>query len=262
MLAAHFDPESKFAPPKEIDGAVFLDRNPKIFEYVLDYLRNGCRVVFDIPDNLVKSVCAEAEYFGLIGLKRATKKPAAEPLSDEQLKGRVKIIRDDFMQDPSNIFKLTKSMDELSGTPDFARKFVQLNADCILYCKDDERKGVISMIAILVERNELTSCDVKAGLVGLIRFLVVVCENSQESFDYLGEMMSTMLYVKAIDIPWLCNQVKEAAASHLFCENIIRALAKAIEANRGKDEVRAAFSGSSAEWLLGADWASVSKDIL
>jgi hypothetical protein len=28
MLAAKIDPESKFAPPKEIDGAVFLDRDP------------------------------------------------------------------------------------------------------------------------------------------------------------------------------------------------------------------------------------------
>jgi hypothetical protein len=105
MLAAKFDPESKFAPPKEIDGAVFLDRDPITFGHVLSYLRHGGQVVLDIPDDLVKAVYIEADYFGLEVLKRATK-PAVEPLSDEQLEGRVKIIRGDFMQDPSNIFKL------------------------------------------------------------------------------------------------------------------------------------------------------------
>jgi hypothetical protein len=71
MLASKFDPESKFAPPKERDGGVFLDRNPKAFDYLLNYLRNGCQVVSDIPDKLLKDLCAEADYFGLIGLKGA-----------------------------------------------------------------------------------------------------------------------------------------------------------------------------------------------
>jgi hypothetical protein len=46
-------------------------RSPKTFGYVLDYLHNGCWVVFDIPDDLVKADCAKAEYFGLIILKGA-----------------------------------------------------------------------------------------------------------------------------------------------------------------------------------------------
>jgi hypothetical protein len=71
MLAAKFDPASNFAPPKELDGGVFLDRDPITFRYVLYYLRNGCQVVFDIPDDLVKAVGAEADYFGLTVLKGA-----------------------------------------------------------------------------------------------------------------------------------------------------------------------------------------------
>jgi hypothetical protein len=71
MLATKFDPESKFALPKEIDGAVFLDREPITFHYILKYLRNGCQVVSDIPDELLKDMCADANYFGLIGLKQA-----------------------------------------------------------------------------------------------------------------------------------------------------------------------------------------------
>jgi len=69
MLAAKFDEDSSFAPPTEFDGAVFLDRNPRTFEYVLDYLRNRCRVQFDVPLKLLKQLQADADYFGLVGLK-------------------------------------------------------------------------------------------------------------------------------------------------------------------------------------------------
>jgi hypothetical protein len=79
-------------------------------------------------------------------------------------------------------------------------------------------------------------------------------------------MLSTMLRVKAMDIPWICEQAeKTKMSSEENPEKSIRALAGAIEANRGKDEVRAAFGGSgatAAEKLIGAKWASVSKDIL
>jgi hypothetical protein len=75
MLAAKFDPESKFAPPKEIDGT---------FEYVLEYLRHGCQVVLDIPDDLFKAFHVKADYyFGLKALVRAS--THVPSLSDEQL---------------------------------------------------------------------------------------------------------------------------------------------------------------------------------
>jgi hypothetical protein len=72
MLAAKFDPNSNVAPSKnELDGAVFLDRNPKTFEHVLCYLRHGCQGMSNIPDELLNELRADAVYFGLIGLKQA-----------------------------------------------------------------------------------------------------------------------------------------------------------------------------------------------
>jgi hypothetical protein len=49
-----------------------LTATPKRFEIVLDYLRNGCTLVSDtVPDDLVTYVKADADYFGLWGLKLA-----------------------------------------------------------------------------------------------------------------------------------------------------------------------------------------------
>jgi translation initiation factor 4G len=198
--------------------------------------------------------------------KTPSKSAGVEPLSKEKLERRVKGIRGEFMQDPSNIEELMLSMDELSGTPDFGTTFVQLNSDTIVDCKEDERQAIFSILAILVEKNKLTSSDVKAGLVDLIEFIDSYVCDAPKAFEYLGEMLSTMLRVKAMDIPWICEQAeKTKMSSEENPEKIIRALAGAIEANRGKDEVRAAFGGSgatAAEKLLGAKWASVSKDIL
>ena len=46
MLANKFDPVSQFAAPVEFEGAIFINRDPDSFKYVLNYLRNGCRPRF------------------------------------------------------------------------------------------------------------------------------------------------------------------------------------------------------------------------
>lgn len=71
MLALMFQPASNFAPPAQEDGSVFLDRNPATFEYILDYLRNGCCLVGPPPSELLQLLCADADFFGLIRLKAA-----------------------------------------------------------------------------------------------------------------------------------------------------------------------------------------------
>ena len=78
MLASKFSPASQFAPPIEIEpGILFLDRNPATFDLILDYLRNGCRMVTKPPSHLLPLLRAEADYFSLVKLVEACDLPAA-----------------------------------------------------------------------------------------------------------------------------------------------------------------------------------------
>ena len=170
------------------------------------------------------------------------------------------------MQDPNNLEELLLSFDELSGTPDAGTQFVSFNSDRIIDCKDNERKAIYAMLKVLVEKGKLSSANVKAGLVDLIEFIDSYVYDAPKAFDYLGEMLSTMLLVNALDIPWICEQAeKTKVSSDDNPEKIIRALAGAIEASKGKDEVKSLFVGGSTksvETLLADKWAVVSKDIL
>jgi hypothetical protein len=191
---------------------------------------------------------------------------AHEPMTKEKFERRVKSIRSEFKQDPSNIDELLLSVDELSGTPDYGSQFVSMNSDHIIDCKEDERKSIFSMLALLVEKGKITSSDVKAGLMDLIEFIDSFVCDAPKAFDYLGEMLSTMLRVKAVDVSYVCEHAeKTKPSSEANPEKIIRAFAGAIEASQGKDALRASFSGSAKalESLLGSDkWAAISKDIL
>ena len=55
-----------------IDGAYFIDRNPKYFPYVLDYLRNGKLLINS--DISLEAMKCEASYFGLVNLEEELNK--------------------------------------------------------------------------------------------------------------------------------------------------------------------------------------------
>ena len=51
-----------------VDGAYFIDRDPKYFPCVLNYLRNG-QLVID-SDISLEAMRYEASYFGLVNLEK------------------------------------------------------------------------------------------------------------------------------------------------------------------------------------------------
>ena len=65
MLAAMFNPESERPPAgKDDNGNFFMDRNPRAFVYILEFLRNA-RLPEDITGCNIEQVEWEADYFGL-----------------------------------------------------------------------------------------------------------------------------------------------------------------------------------------------------
>ena len=71
MLENMFRLDSNFASPTETEGGeIFLDRNPVAFGYILDYLRDGCRLAVDLSKDeaMLQRLRADADYFGLEGL--------------------------------------------------------------------------------------------------------------------------------------------------------------------------------------------------
>ncbi|CAD6187195.1 unnamed protein product [Caenorhabditis auriculariae] len=56
---------------KDESGAIFINRDGKLFSYVLQYMRDGRNTVLPDDQNLLKRLRREAEFFGIEGLKQA-----------------------------------------------------------------------------------------------------------------------------------------------------------------------------------------------
>jgi len=67
MLAKMFDNKNKWNNCKDEEGAVRIDRSPKYFQPILDYLRHG-KIFMEKGINL-KGVHEEASFFGLTSLQ-------------------------------------------------------------------------------------------------------------------------------------------------------------------------------------------------
>jgi len=88
MLAKMFNPESSLRPGLMKDGAYFIDRDPKYFPYVLNYLRNG-QILLD-SDISLEAIKCEASYFGLVNL-------------EEELNGRIDMKKTDADKIQANL---------------------------------------------------------------------------------------------------------------------------------------------------------------
>jgi hypothetical protein len=83
MLAAMFDPErsSGRAPAmKDLNGAYFIDRDPKAFAVILGFLRTG-EVFLHHTGVSEKQIQIEADYFGLEGMIKTLRRQQGDIVS-------------------------------------------------------------------------------------------------------------------------------------------------------------------------------------
>ncbi|KAL3927717.1 MAG: hypothetical protein SGARI_005247, partial [Bacillariaceae sp.] len=204
---------------------------------------------------------------GFSALADAGGKPRPEPLDKDKFERRVKTILSEYIQDPSNISELMLAMEELTGTEKYGETFVSVSADHIIDCKENERQATYEMMGILVEKKQITPNDVKAGLADLVEFIdSYVCDDPR-AYEYLGNMLATMIRTRAIDMSWVAEQAEKTKLSDpTAAEKIIRGLVNAIKNDKrgGADAVKNAFGPhqDAMNKLLGAStWDAVKKEV-
>jgi len=197
--------------------------------------------------------------------KQEAAKSSHPPLDKDKFDRRVKTIRNEFIQDPNNLKELLLSMDELTGTKDYGSQFVSKNADHMIDCKESERAAMFLLLEVCAKEGKISSNDIKAGLVDIIEFIDSYVCDAPLAFDYLGRMLATMIRCNALDVTWVGKEAeKTKISSDANPEKIIRALIKAIKADKGIEAVKTAFGPhqKAMETLLGAEkWDSIKKEM-
>ncbi|XP_062611697.1 uncharacterized protein LOC134273514 [Saccostrea cucullata] len=93
MLAIRF---SGRHDPVMVDGAHFFDRDPKYFDYILNYLRDGNITADILPRNKedLHKILKEADYYQLLGLKEEVEKVIQQSSSNIEEAAKMSTFRD------------------------------------------------------------------------------------------------------------------------------------------------------------------------
>jgi translation initiation factor 4G len=153
-------------------------------------------------------------------------------------------------------------MDEVLGSPNAGKIIVQTNVDYAIDCKAAERAAIIEIIAILFTKDKLTSLDVQQPMGDIVEYIDSYVCDSPGAFGYVGDMLSTFLHVKALDVIWMCD-VTSKCFEHADKVKVIDHTVQAFKSKYGDAATRACFGGASEtralESLLGPDFQSIAR---
>jgi hypothetical protein len=197
-----------------------------------------------------------------------TSKPP--PLTLEKLKSRINTMRNEFIQDSSNVEELMLTFDELAGTPDAVMTLVSMNADRIFDCKDEEREAISAIFTLLFEKGKLTKDDIRNGLAEIVEFIDSFILDSPRAYDYLVDLLSAMLKVKALDVAWLCEQCEKLKLDPNpsgLPEKVVRKTMEATKQKFGVNVMKSCFGGKDdgirlARLLGDEKWNAIASEML
>jgi hypothetical protein len=183
--------------------------------------------------------------------------------TEDKLKTRAKSMLQEFMQFHDEE-ELLLAMDEVLGSPNAGKIIVQTNIDYSVDCKPAERAAIIEIIAILFSKDKLTSLDVKEPMADIVEFIDSYVCDSPGVFGYVGDMVSTFMHVKALDVIWLCDATSRCPESPDKLKVIDHTI-QAMKSKYGDAETRACFGGANEtralESLLGPDFQSIARKL-
>jgi hypothetical protein len=140
-------------------------------------------------------------------------KETVAALSDDQLAKKIKSMRTDFMHDGGNVDELMLSWQEMAGTLGAGKQLVTQNFDQMFEAKDQERSAIYQILAILCDKDRLSSKDVQEGLADPLEFIDSVVLDSPRAYEYVGIVLADMVRLNMVDVSWLCEQYKKIVNS-------------------------------------------------
>jgi translation initiation factor 4G len=192
---------------------------------------------------------------------------APPPMSGEKLERRIDGMRTEYMQDPGNVPELLLSMDGISGTPGAGFIFVQRNADRVMDCKDEERKAIIDMIKILFQKEKLSKEDIENGMGEIVEFVDSFVIDSPRAYEYIGDVVSELLNVGAVDVQWLAMQTEKTKLSpeSAVPERVVKDVMAAFVNKFGKEKAHTVFDDGVEKLaeVLGIDkWNTIAGSVM
>ena len=124
---------------------------------------------------------------------------------------KAQYMRSEFIQSLGNLSEedLIFSFTELVSLPDYARLFVQVNADFGIECKPKERDAVVSILSFLVSKDRLAPKDFDMPFGELLAYLADYIIDIPEAVKNVGDMIACFIHVKILSFSWLCQQFEK-----------------------------------------------------
>ena len=139
----------------------------------------------------------------------ATSGKKAKVLDEDQLKRRIKSIRNEFMGDGGNVAELTLSIQELEATPNGPMEFIQQSLDGLIDAKESERVAIVKILTILVEQKLVPFADAKAALLDCIEFIDSFVMDCPKIYDYWADLLASWMRINALTVQVLCELLEK-----------------------------------------------------
>jgi hypothetical protein len=152
-------------------------------------------------------------------------------------------MRQEWIMETKNEDDLLYSMDEVLNSPDAGKIIVGTNTEYAIEAKAPEHAAINEIIAILFTKGRLQPKDVQSGMLDVVEFIDAFVCDSPHAFEYVGEMLATLLHIKALSIPWLYKAASNIANDPDKCKLIDHALEAM--SKYGDEAVHFTFGGAS-----------------
>lgn len=185
------------------------------------------------------------------------------PMSEDKLKQRAKSMKLEFMEE-KNEEELLQSMDDLKSSPNAGTVICQTYVEDIIESKVEECEAIVTILSILYRNRKLSQDDISNPFAETIEFLDSYVMDSHFALDNISNLMAEFLHIGALDVNWLCENVKklEETSPKLIPTAIASCLKSSMRRNHAQETKSHFDKASSALTKLLTDegWNKIKRE--